>query len=175
MPRPLSSTLRLLLCLEGINWRIVRFRVGPHFSWGAAARECPSDPSKTTAMAFQPQHLRPMLRSFKTRGEEGIPGCTLRLSVRSSSLYSGMPHMPQSVAAAGQLINNPMMSAAAMHYGSELAQRSQAYVDQGVSTCSSHSTNCSSFTWCGVCVCVCSTGQPRSGHHQSQVLLCCGH
>ena len=35
-----------------------------------------------------------------------------------------------------QLLNNPMMSAAAMHYGSELAQRSQAYVDQGVSTSS---------------------------------------
>lgn len=36
------------------------------------------------------------------------------------------------MAAAGHLINNPVMSAAALHYGSELAQRSQAYMDQGV-------------------------------------------
>lgn len=43
------------------------------------------------------------------------------------------PYPPPSMAVAGQLINNPVMSAAAIHYGSELAQRSQAYVDQGVS------------------------------------------
>ena len=37
------------------------------------------------------------------------------------------------MAAAQQLMNNPMVSAAAVQYGSEFAQRGQAYVDQGVS------------------------------------------
>lgn len=33
---------------------------------------------------------------------------------------------------ADQLLHNPVVTAAAMHYGSELAQRGQAYMDQGV-------------------------------------------
>ena len=70
------------------------------------------------------------------------------------------------MAAAGQLLNNPMMSAAAMHYGSELAQRSQAYVDQGVSALS--------LAW--YCVShVLPVGEPHAGDHQSQELLRCGH
>ena len=36
------------------------------------------------------------------------------------------------MAVAGGLVNNPMVSAAAMQYGSEFAQRGQAYVDQRV-------------------------------------------
>ena len=72
--------------------------------------------------------------------------------------YSGVPpYPPPSVAAAGQLINNPVMSAAALHYGSELAQRSQAYVDQGVSR-EDYSCDVCSVTgvivlcdWCDVC------------------------
>ena len=44
------------------------------------------------------------------------------------------------MATAQQLINNPMVSAAAVQYGSQFAQQGQAYVDQGVSH-HSHTTN----------------------------------
>ena len=37
------------------------------------------------------------------------------------------------MAAAQHLINNPMVSAAAVQYGSEFAQQGQAYVNKGVS------------------------------------------
>ena len=70
------------------------------------------------------------------------------------------------MATAGGLINNPMMSAAAMHYGSEIAQRSQAYVDQGVRR--------EKLVFAMIHM-PSLVGQPNAGHHQSKDLLCCGH